>query len=142
MYPNSVLTDTVYSRTHSEQLAPKKPVLEEGTIAPIVVKCDAKDSKPSLTWSKTLVQIKSELKNTIARKKFILSNSIENIATKIDPPKKEKIESSNNKPCAVKGRVTISWTQDMIKDMFETHSEAVKELQTNVNSVIDYQSMV
>jgi len=123
LYPNSVLTArnlksrlTVYQRTHCERSAPTKPMKEKEITEPAV--------RPLVRSRSLLVQEESPPTATIAR---ALSESV--------PIKKQKSAVEPSRPN--KSKTPISWTREMVTDMFETLDIAREELDSTVNSVVN-----
>jgi len=124
LYPNSALTArnlksrlTVYQRTHCERSAPTKPMQEKE--ASHLANRSLNRSRSLLVQDET-----SPPPPTIAR---AVSDSV--------PVKKRKSSIESTKSNKIKA--PISWTSEMVTDMFETLDIAREELDSTVNSVVN-----
>ena len=123
LYPNSVLTArnlksrlTVYQRTHSERSAPSQPMQEKESI---------QSANRSLARSRSLlVQEEQSPPPPIER------SQSENVPVKKQRPSLDSSKINKNK-------APISWSNEMVKDMFETLDIAREELDSTVNSVVN-----
>jgi len=124
LYPNSVLTArnlksrlTVFQRTHSERSAPTKPMQEK------VATQSA--SRPLARSRSLLVQEEAPPTTQLARTQ----------SEYVPPVKKQKTPAETTR--TNKSKSPISWTSEMVTDMFETLDIAREELDSTVNSVVN-----
>ena len=120
LYPNSMLTArnlksrlTVYQRTHSEKAAPKKPTREkiEQSVVKIIKSNIEPVKKPCLKQPKVVVNVE-----------------------KFKIPMQSNSAVSRNE---VDGSTDVTWTEAMVKDMFETLDVAREELSSTDTDIVN-----